>query len=331
MITYDKGPASGLPSQEQKDVLRSSHAELLGASAPGPYVINLSTSNAPFSIPGKVLQELSHLHIYQVQRAEEGRTRYRLRLGPISSELEADAILAGVRQNYPVAQTAAAGEDDLRAIAIAASVGARTKPTLVKKQAALNVGPSIGPAPVRRISDSVGRYTEIRPDPLLAVDSTLTLRAISAIELAEDQPSQSFVIQLAVGETAFQAQDVLNLDIFKEFSLYSTISLGEGRVLHALRLGFFKGQSAADTVASYVRRYFEASSVMRVSVAERERFAERRVHARKTSEATGVHEVIELSSPAPVPATNLSVLSRAVAGQDTDHQSPWRGKPTLKR
>ncbi|MGC2459896.1 MAG: hypothetical protein WA446_02810 [Steroidobacteraceae bacterium] len=90
------------------------------------------------------------------------------------------------------------------------------------------------------LAGALHSHPQISLDPLLDVDSTQTLRALTPIELGEDQLSKWSVIQLAVADTAFHPQDVLNLDIFNEFSLYSTIGLDQGRVLHALRLGFFR-------------------------------------------------------------------------------------------
>jgi hypothetical protein len=270
----------------------------LGAT--GPYVINLGVSNTPFEIPAMALPNLEHLHMYQLRRVEDGRVRYRLRLGPITSELEADALLSGVRQRYPVAFTAMAGEDDRRVLAVAPAALARFPDAAHES---VNLAAPVA-SPKRP-----GQLMEINHDRLPAVDNTQTLRALSATELQEDVLSKWFVIQLAVADSAFHPEDVLNLDIFHEFSLYSTVGLEEGRLLHALRLGFFSEQSAALTVASYVRQHFGATIIKRVSIAERERFAEGRVVARKHSEATGIHEMIELSTRPAAPATNLSVLS----------------------
>jgi SPOR domain len=84
----------------------------------GPFVINLSVSTAPISVPTKAFTN-SRLdaHVYQIQVSEDGRTRYRLRLGPFASEDEADAILTEVRDTYPGALTATASASDLRVIA----------------------------------------------------------------------------------------------------------------------------------------------------------------------------------------------------------------------
>ena len=165
------------------------------------------------------------------------------------------------------------------------------------------------------------------------MDSTQTFRALSASELEEHSLSKWFVIQLAVAERAFRPEDVLNLAIFEEFSLYSTVHLdGGGGRQHALRLGFFSEKSAALTVASYVRQYFQSAAVTRVSTDERERFVERRVVAQKHSEATGIHETIELSTPPAVPATKRSDLSNGAFKRENDDRSLKLGiAPARKR
>ena len=82
----------------------------------GPFVINLSVSTAPINLPLKPFPSCPSAHVYQIQVSEDGRTRYRLRVGPFATEVEADAILADVRETYPAALTATAGVPDLRVI-----------------------------------------------------------------------------------------------------------------------------------------------------------------------------------------------------------------------
>src|SRR5580698_5885734 len=82
----------------------------------GPFVINLSVSTAPINLPSKPFTSRQDAHVYQIQVTEDGRTRFRLRLGPFKSEDEADAILAEVRDTYPGALTATASGSDLRVI-----------------------------------------------------------------------------------------------------------------------------------------------------------------------------------------------------------------------
>jgi hypothetical protein len=413
-----------------------------------PYVITLSASSAPLSIPPKEMVNWDQLHVYQVEREEDGRRRYRLRLGPISSELEADVILASVREHYPAAFRATADEDDLRAITAAtikvATVmapksaaqdprdvvirrveGAKQKHAPQRSERPVDLNAPVGthaanvhvpqaerhsvtrtadarsagitshppailtspPAPLRPIQKSpsapqtalapssapnspplkamdapVNRDAprtqggaapvpkdarpvtiksaplptdprpapptatapaapvaqQLHPRPLPAVDSTRTLRALTPTDLADDQLAKWFAIELAVGKDAFRPDDVLSLDLFKEFNLYSTTKLDQGQLLHALRLGFFLDEAAAQVVAEYLRGYFDAPTVKRVGASERERFAEGRVAARKISEATGVHEFVELSSPAPAPQTTLADLSKVTTRRDPE-------------
>src|SRR5271165_1161645 len=102
---------------------------------PGPFVINLSASTAPIGVP-KHIAGCQHAHVYQLQRTEDHRVRYRLRLGPFADEDEADAILKMVRDIYPSALTATADADDLRSIAsIEAKASAQQSPR-VKAEAA---------------------------------------------------------------------------------------------------------------------------------------------------------------------------------------------------
>jgi hypothetical protein len=83
----------------------------------GPFVINLSVSAAPMSLPEKKFAGCRNAHEYQIHVTEDGRMRYRLRLGPFASEDEADAVLKEVRDMYPGAFTATALAADLRLIA----------------------------------------------------------------------------------------------------------------------------------------------------------------------------------------------------------------------
>ena len=358
----------------------------------GPYVINLSASSAPLRLPPAGLLNFDHLHVYQVQRKESGRPRFRLRLGPITSELEADALLAAVREHYPGALTATAGEDDLRAIAAAAAVKiasnlpsepvaetrenvaggpARKAPqeppsptterradlTMLVRTLADSAAPAKRPAAVKLAVDkpspivvastgnargpthnsaaasgptvdsltmsgpSGARHIQILPDHLAAVDHTHTVRALTPLELVDDQSSKWFVAQLALSADGFSPDNVPNLDIFNEYHLYSVVGLDQGRVMHALRLGFFTDDAAAQAVAGYLRCYYEATEVKRVSTAEHERFVDRRIAARKDSGPTGVHTVIELSTPPPVPTTRLANLSETANRCGADDQS----------
>jgi hypothetical protein len=128
------------------------------------------------------------------------------------------------------------------------------------------------------------------------LDATQTVRALTQLELEDDHASHWFVIQLALAEDAFDPDAVPNLDIFSVYRLYSVAGIDQGRIVHALRLGFFSEEGAAGAVASYLAAYYDKPSIKRVSAAERERFADQRLQPRKEVGATGKHSVIEITS-----------------------------------
>jgi hypothetical protein len=325
----------------------------------GPFVINLSASTAPISVP---ITDVAggQGHVYQLQRPEDGRMRYRLRLGPFAKEEEADAMLLKVREVYPSALTATAGPDDLRAIAAlqakaapptlngrssaqalpapkappaaTAPAAAMTSPasmatavrtappappyrspripvllTEVVSRSAAAANPSnsaasptrvqVLPTPIARTKNPPP-LREVRPSaqPAPRLDSTQTVRALTPLELEDEEAMHWFVIQLALAEDAIDPDTVPNLDIFSVYRLYAVTGLDQGRIMHALRLGFFSEEIAAAAVASYLSAYYDKPTIKRVSAAERDRFADQRVEARKDVGATGRHAVIEITS-----------------------------------
>src|SRR5579863_8073232 len=124
-----KSPSTGDIWHLSIDDLFAPLPEKSRLGGPGPFVINLSASTAPIDLPSKDFVGYGYTaHIYQIQRTEDHRTRYRLRLGPIANEDDADAILKHVRDVYPGALTATVDADDLRALApIQAKVDAKAK------------------------------------------------------------------------------------------------------------------------------------------------------------------------------------------------------------
>jgi SPOR domain len=160
------------------------------------------------------------------------------------------------------------------------------KPMPSKLKSLQHVVVATAPAPAPR---EVKKLEQPLPD----LESTQTIRALTPKELEEND--RWFVIQLALADHAFDPEAVPNLDIFGEYRLYSVAGLDQGRVVHALRLGFFKEEIGAVAVASYLAAYWDKPTIKRVSVAERERFADQRVDARKDVGATGRHSVIEIT------------------------------------
>jgi hypothetical protein len=324
---------------------------------PGPFVINLSTSSSPIASPIKSMAGCEHAHMYQVQRTEDGRPRYRLRVGPFATEDAAEAILKRVREIYPGALTATADTEDMRMLAAlqpraqtpsiptvtlpkAAAVSSipRVMPPKSAAGPAAPLMPSVisppvltaaqnarvrtpqaapVPAPAAPIQTPTAKpAASIRPSvnspPVLTaghrvpvqqrssrlpdLESTQTVRALTQFELESEQVSPWYVIQLSLAEDAFDPETVPNLDIFSVYRLYSVAGIDQGRIVHALRLGFFSAESAAAAVASYLTEFYDKPTIKRVSAAERQRFADQPLEPRKDVGATGKHAVIEITS-----------------------------------
>jgi hypothetical protein len=361
----------------------------------GPFAINLHASTAPIGLPTKGPSGSEHARLYQIQRIDDGRIRYRLRLGPFATEDEAEATLAQVRVEYPGALTVTAAADDLHAIALArgktnsfgssadtppmtaapvaqapavaaaapavvAPVVAAAAPAVVAVPAPVVAAPApavvavpapvvAAPAPVASVpapppaavsvaSDIASMQALIaaidtdidtapstaapgnmtpKPPVLRAVpaakatagrdvanvgttapplESTQTLRPLTPLELGEHEAPRWFVVQLGLSDGAFDPDALPHLDIFSLYRLYTVNGMDRGRPVHALRLGFFAEEVGARAVAGYLAAFYHEAAVKRVSVAERDRFADQRVEARKDVGATGRHLAIEITN-----------------------------------
>ncbi len=179
------------------------------------------------------------------------------------------------------------------------------------------------------------RKATIDSRPAPAMDSTQTLHALAPLDLAEDDASRWFVVQLELSQNEIDPEHVPSLDIFDAYRLYTVMGLIDGKLMHALRLGFFNDDISAQAVGAYLKSFFEAPAIKRVSSAERERFAERQVVPRKDVGATGMHSVIEMSSPRPVPEKRLADLaessSQRAPRREVDLVTPGRAAQTLER
>lgn len=93
-----------------------------------------------------------------------------------------------------------------------------------------------------------------------------------------------------------EPEQIPKLDIFAEYRLYSVSETEEGVPLQLLRLGFFSSEIAAYAVAGYLSSHFPTKQIKRVSIAERDRFAEQAVEAKKEVGEAGRHTVIEVTA-----------------------------------
>jgi hypothetical protein len=182
----------------------------------------------------------------------------------------------------------------------AQAIASALRPPAPRRQPDLKAPASVGVAPLRTVVVATAPVPPAREvkkldQPLESLEHTQTVRALTAKELEDIESSRWFVIQLALADRAFDPDAVPNLDIFGEYRLYSVAGLDQGRVVHALRLGFFREEIGAVAVASYLAAYWDKPTIKRVSVAERERFANQKVEARKDVGATGTHAIIEIT------------------------------------
>jgi hypothetical protein len=368
------------PLQLSADDLMAPLPEVQRLGGVGPFVINLRTAHTPIDLPDPAALTAGHAFVYRVQRNEDRRVRHRLRLGPFATEDDAIAVLEAVRQQYPMALTATADGEDLRAIAnlvaktprpsarrgaaptkdatapraaaeatktvgaakacgavnadqaakvsgaaktagaasaaaaaktagapasavgapkpeaarssaakAAAAGSAAAKPTA--SQGAPDKVPAVKPAaaavkPAAPIVTAKGAEKPVLPKAAASGVRSLAPAGVPGAPLDDNAP-RWYAIQLAAAEKAFDPQSVPKLDILCLYRLYSVAGLNQGRTAYALRLGFFSEESAAEAVAQYLASYYDKPTVMRVSVAERERFAIQRGLPGKESAPAG--------------------------------------------
>jgi hypothetical protein len=81
------------------------------------FVINLCASMTPMPDVPKQLKGFEKHKLYQISRVEDGRRRYRLRMGFFSTEVDAELIVPSLRSMYPAALVSCALSEDLRHVA----------------------------------------------------------------------------------------------------------------------------------------------------------------------------------------------------------------------
>lgn len=160
------------------------------------------------------------------------------------------------------------------------------------------------PAPVAK--------TPMTPPPVVArhpdLDSTQTIRALTSAELNDDAQEKWFAIQLAASEQPVNLDTMPHLDIFEAYRLYSVALAGSGKIVHSLRIGFFKEEVSAEAVGGYLKTFFASPSVLRISVAEYARFKD--APQPRHVAAAPPAKVVELSdarAARPVPTVTMEV------------------------
>lgn len=226
---------------------------------------------------------------------------------------------------------------------------APNSPTNTAAQSAPNGrAPGAPPRPLARPVGSPGKPSpQLRPPPAapaplpdefdaplldpmagpVGLDSTQTLRALTNAELSDAAPEKWFAIQLVASEQPANLDTMPHLDIFEAYRLYSVALAAEGRITHSLRLGFFKEDVSAEAVCGYLKTFFPAPVVLRVSLAEQLRFKDA-PQPRRPSAEEARSNVIELNDaragrnaapltlaepPAPPPAQPAAAIASAAA------------------
>lgn len=128
------------------------------------------------------------------------------------------------------------------------------------------------------------------------LDSTQTIRALTSAELEDESQEKWFAIQLAASEQPVNLDTMPRLDIFEAYCLYSVATAGSGKIVHSLRLGFFREAVSAEAVAGYLKTFFSSPTVLRISVAEHARFKDSTFPKKSDDEPKNSPNVIELES-----------------------------------
>ena len=190
------------------------------------------------------------------------------------------------------------------------------------KPAPAPAAPVVAAKPAASVAPPVAiRITSSAPPPEL--DSTQTIRALTSAEMEDEQQDKWFAVQLAVSDQPVNLDAMPRLDIFEAYRLYSVATAGSGKIVHSLRLGFFKEAVSAEAVMGYLQTFFGSPSVMRVSVAEHGRFKD--APSTKKPAPAPAHEakVVELNnarSARPIPTVTMEVST----GVDTSATGSFR-------
>jgi hypothetical protein len=155
--------------------------------------------------------------------------------------------------------------------------------------------------------------------PLPELDSTQTIRALTSAEMEDEQQDKWFAVQLAVSDQPVNLDAMPHLDIFEAYRLYSVATAGSGKIVHSLRLGFFKEAVSADAVSGYLKTFFGSPSILRVSVAEHARFKDPPSSKKPAAPPAHDAKVVELNNARTtgrpiVPTVTMEVATGVDAG-----------------
>lgn len=163
------------------------------------FIINLCTSMAPITGITGSLPGLASYRLYQVARAEDGRTRHRLRLGFFASEADAEKVLVAVRTQYPTAFTTCLGDEDrkfTRGFVAENAPSATTKPATTKPPMFAIDNDST--RPLRTLQPAPAARTRPPVSPTVSKPAPAPIVAVAKIAPTPTQPaaSESAIIEI---------------------------------------------------------------------------------------------------------------------------------------
>ncbi len=193
-------------------------------------------------------------------------------------------------------------------------------PSAPQKAATPPAKPAIT-APPKAATPAPAKAPAIAAKPTLVknpdLDSTQTIRALTSEELANEAQEKWFAIQLAASEQPVNLDAMPHLDIFEAYRLYSIATAGSGKIVHSLRLGFFKEAVSAEAVAGYLKTFFSSPTVLRISLAEQARFKDATMPKKPPAVETKPN-VVELNSARASRASVPTVTMEVVPGSHVD-------------
>jgi len=141
--------------------------------------------------------------------------------------------------------------------------------------------------------------------------------------IARTRSTKAYAVQVARSVVAFDPCTVPRLDVFNSYHLYCDISLENGLMRNALRLGFFTDARAAKALAGYLDSYFDSPHVVQIDAAEEARSVHHKFVALKDVGDSGKYLDIEVTAPRPLLTTSLRPRAHAVPRRGTAVRSLW--------
>jgi len=284
--TASREAAARISPALTRPALVSATALAAPVNSASPVVLELSLADPPAVAPREASGDAQPFHVGKgVDIADTG---IRLQTGP--GDHPAPAALEA-SSSLPASRTMTA----------AASDSAASLETILSPAAKLA---AVTPLQVAGARPAATRPMRRSPPEL---DSTQTIRALTLAELESEELEKWFAIQLAASEQPVNLDTMPHLDIFDAYRLYSVASTNAGKIVHSLRLGFFKEDVSAEAVGGYLKTFFSTPTVLRVSEAEYVRFKEPPVRTRPAQGA----EVVAFS-PAHAPRPGIPTVTMEV-------------------